>query len=127
MTNEKINKRFLNMSLSVLFDSDHSSLNKGGDLDHSPGDLLSTAIDRLQQESVGLTNHIIEFIRAQSNDDQSVMMIQELRNETTTLGLDRKIGTDMCTDAYHDFVRDRDQFNGQSRCLICSGRQFHYE
>jgi hypothetical protein len=68
------------MSLSALFGSDHSSLNKG-DLDHSPGDSLSTTIDRLQQESVGLTNRIIELIRALSNDDQSVMMIHELRNE----------------------------------------------
>jgi hypothetical protein len=66
------------MSLLVLFGS---SLNEGGDLDHSAGDSLSTTIDRLQQESVGLANRIIELTRAQSNDDQSVMMIQELRNE----------------------------------------------
>jgi hypothetical protein len=73
------------MSLSVLFGSCHSSLNEGGDLDHSPGDSLSTIIDRLQQESVGLTNRTIEVIRAQSNDDQSVIMIQELRNEKRRL------------------------------------------
>jgi hypothetical protein len=83
--NQGINKQFLNMSLSVLFGSDHSSLNEGGDLDHSPGDSLSTSINRLQQESVGLTNHVIELIPAQSNDDQSVVMIQELRNQRRRL------------------------------------------
>jgi hypothetical protein len=66
------------MSLLVLFGS---SLNEGGDLDHSPGDSLSTTIDRLQRESVGLMNRIIKLIRVQSNDDQSVMMIQKLRKE----------------------------------------------
>jgi hypothetical protein len=73
------------MSLSVLFDSDHSSLNERGDLNHSRGDSLSPAIDRLQQESVGLMNRIIELIRAQSNDNQSVMMRWELRNERRRL------------------------------------------
>jgi hypothetical protein len=63
------------MSLSVLFGFDHSSLNEGGDFDYSPGDSLSITIDRLQQESVGLTNRILELIRAQSNDAQSVLMI----------------------------------------------------
>jgi hypothetical protein len=56
------------MSLSALFGSDHSSLNEEGDLDHSLGDSLSTAINPVQHESVGLTNCIIELIRAQSND-----------------------------------------------------------
>jgi hypothetical protein len=69
VTNYEINKRTLTMILSVLFGSGHSSLNKGEDLDHSPGDSLSTTIDRLQQESVDLTNRIIELIRVQSNDD----------------------------------------------------------
>jgi hypothetical protein len=73
------------MSLSVLFGFNHSPLNEGGDLGHSPGDSLSTAMDRLQQESVGLTNRIIELIRAQSNDNPSLMMIQELCNERRRL------------------------------------------
>jgi hypothetical protein len=63
------------MSLSVLFGSNHPSLNEGGDLGDSPGDSLSTTINILQQESVGLRNRLIKPIRAQFNDDQSVMMI----------------------------------------------------